>query len=35
MAVVKRLVEALRGTITFDSEVGVGTTFTIRLPKNS
>jgi PAS domain S-box-containing protein len=34
LAVVKRLVEALKGTITFDSEVGVGTTFTIKLPKN-
>ena len=31
LAVVKRLVEALKGTITFDSEVGVGTTFTIRV----
>jgi len=34
LAVVKRLVEALKGTISFESEVGVGTTFTIRLPKN-
>lgn len=31
LAVVKRLVEALKGTISFDSEVGVGTTFTIKL----
>jgi PAS domain S-box-containing protein len=34
LAVVKRLIEALKGTIIFDSEVGVGTTFTIRLPQN-
>jgi signal transduction histidine kinase len=34
LAVVKRLIEALKGTITFDSEVEVGTTFTIRLPQN-
>lgn len=32
LAVVKRLVEALKGTIVFDSEVGVGTRFTIKLP---
>ncbi len=32
LAVVKRLVEALHGTITFESHVGKGTTFTINLP---
>lgn len=31
LAVVKRLVEALNGSITFDSTEGVGTTFTITL----
>jgi PAS domain S-box-containing protein len=32
LAVVKRLVEAHNGTITFDSEIGKGTTFTIAIP---
>ena len=32
LAVVKRMVEALNGTVTFESQVGKGTTFTIRLP---
>ncbi len=32
LAVVKRLVEAQGGAITYDSKVGVGTTFTITLP---
>ena len=32
LAVVKRLVEAQGGTITFESKVGVGTTFTITFP---
>jgi len=32
LAVVKRLVDALNGTITFDSEIGVGTKFIINLP---
>ena len=32
LAVVKRLVEALGGAITFESELGKGTTFTITLP---
>lgn len=32
MDVVKRNIEALRGTITIDSQAGAGTTFRIRLP---
>ncbi len=32
LAVVKRLVEALDGTITFESQEGRGTTFTVTLP---
>jgi PAS domain S-box-containing protein len=32
LAVVKRLVEALKGTISFESQVGKGTKFTIQLP---
>ena len=32
LAVVKRLVEALGGSITFESQLGKGTTFTISLP---
>jgi PAS domain S-box-containing protein len=34
LAVVKRLVEALNGTVSFESENGKGTKFTICLPKN-
>jgi nitrogen-specific signal transduction histidine kinase len=34
LAVVKRLVEALDGTVTFESHHGKGTKFTICLPKN-
>ena len=33
LAVVKRMIEALNGTVTFKSEVGKGTKFIIRLPK--
>ena len=33
LAVVKRLVEAQGGTITFESKVGVGTQFKIAFPK--
>lgn len=33
LAVVKRLVDFLNGQISFESEVGKGTTFTIKLPK--
>jgi two-component system, NtrC family, nitrogen regulation sensor histidine kinase NtrY len=32
LAVVKRLTEALDGTITYESEIGKGTTFKITLP---
>jgi len=32
LAVVKRMTEGLGGTITFESEAGKGTTFTVRLP---
>jgi PAS domain S-box-containing protein len=32
LAVVKRMIEAMNGTITFDSEIGKGTTFIVRLP---
>ncbi len=34
LAVVKRLVEALGGTIAFESQIDKGTTFTIRLPSH-
>jgi signal transduction histidine kinase len=33
LAVVKRLVEALNGKVTFESQEGKGTIFTIALPK--
>jgi signal transduction histidine kinase len=34
LAVVKRLVETLSGTVTFESKLGQGTKFTVCLPKN-
>ncbi len=34
LAVAKRLVEALKGTITYESELGKGTKFLIKLPRN-
>lgn len=34
LAVVKRFVEALNGTITYETQVGKGTKFTINLPTN-
>ena len=33
LAVVKRLIEALNGKITFESQIGKGTTFIITLPR--
>ncbi len=35
LAVVKRLIEALNGAITFESQEGEGTKFTIQLPLNN
>jgi two-component system, NtrC family, nitrogen regulation sensor histidine kinase NtrY len=32
LPVVKRMTESIGGTVTFESEEGKGTTFTIRLP---
>ena len=32
LSIVKRLIEAMQGTITLTSEVGVGTTFIVTLP---
>ncbi|MGB7443684.1 MAG: PAS domain S-box protein [Coleofasciculaceae cyanobacterium] len=34
LAIVKKAVDLHRGEITFDSQVGVGTTFTVKLPRN-
>lgn len=33
--IAKQIVDASSGTITVDSEVGVGSTFTVRLPRSS
>ena len=33
LAVVKRIIEALGGSITFESQENVGTTFILRLPQ--
>jgi K+-sensing histidine kinase KdpD len=35
LAVVKRMVEALGGTVSFQSQEGKGTTFTVRLPQKT
>ena len=34
LAVIKRMAEALKGTVSFESQEGKGTTFTVRLPQN-
>jgi PAS domain S-box-containing protein len=34
LAVIKRMAEALNGSVTFDSEEGNGTKFTVRFPQN-
>jgi two-component system nitrogen regulation sensor histidine kinase NtrY len=34
LAVVKRLIDAMNGSITFESQVGNGTTFTVKIPIN-
>jgi signal transduction histidine kinase len=34
LAVIKRMAEALDGTVTFDSKEGNGTKFTVRFPQN-
>ena len=34
LAVIKRMTEALGGTVSFESQEGKGTTFTVRLPSN-
>jgi signal transduction histidine kinase len=35
LAVVKRMTEALNGTVTFESEKGKGTKFTVKLPQKN
>jgi two-component system, NtrC family, sensor kinase len=35
LAVVKRLIEAMDGSVSFESQVGNGTTFTITLPSDA
>jgi signal transduction histidine kinase len=35
LAVVKRMTEALEGTVTFESKEGTGTTFTVRIPQKT
>jgi signal transduction histidine kinase len=35
LAVVRRLVDALNGTISFESTAGKGTKFTVELPQNT
>lgn len=35
LPVIKRMTEALGGNVTFESEVGKGTKFTVRLPKKN
>jgi signal transduction histidine kinase len=35
LALVKKLVDAMKGTITYDSKVGEGTTFTVNIPSQT
>jgi two-component system sensor histidine kinase AtoS len=35
LAVIKRMAEALSGSVTFESEEGKGTKFIVRLPQNT
>jgi signal transduction histidine kinase len=35
LPVVKRMTESLGGTVTFESQEGKGTTFTVRLPSHA
>ena len=35
LPVIKRMTEALGGTVTFESEEGKGTTFIVRLPQRA
>jgi signal transduction histidine kinase len=34
LAVIKRMAEALKGTVSFESQEGKGTKFTVQLPQN-
>jgi signal transduction histidine kinase len=34
LAMVKNIVETYKGNITFTSQIGVGTAFTVRFPRN-
>jgi hypothetical protein len=34
LAIVKRCIDAMKGTIEVESQAGIGSIFTVRLPKN-